>query len=169
MKPPYHKILAEGLCKIPKEEVIESGYSSILAQSDSIEEFIQQRLQSKLEWFNSNKSECEIGENELWQDLILRVLYKQNLGIEEKRDGNVVYKKGKLLITEWQSWCPVLAYCANTGQKTLPVCSVLYHMQYQFLLSKILPGAFFTRDYSKIRPDSCCCREIIFYDSQFNC
>ena len=167
MKPPYPENLGKVLRNICKREVIEKGYAKILEQDDQIEDFIRQRLERKLKWFNSEKPDCTIGDDESWQDMILRVMYKGNLGIEENRDGKVIYKKGSLLIIDWQSWCPVLVYCAHTGQRSVPVCSVLYHMQYQYLLSKILHGAFFTRDYSRIRPDSCCCREIIFYDSNF--
>ena len=95
--------------------------------------------------------------------MVLRVVYKSNLGIEVPRDGQVVCKERSLLIVDWRSWCPVLMYCAHTGQPMTPVCSVLYHMQFQYLLSLVLPGALFTRDYSRIRPESPCCREIIFY------
>ena len=57
-------------------------------------------------------------------------------------------REENLLIVDWQSWCP----CAHKGQPTVPVCSVLYHMQFQYSCRWYCLGAFFTRYYSRIRP-----------------
>lgn len=166
MKPPYPKELDDALEGISQGKVRAQEYAQILDDPVLTADFIRQRLESKHKWYEENKKDFKNGEQESWQDKVLRVVYKGNLGIEVPRNGKVVYSKGNLLIIDWQSWCPVLMYCAHTGQPTVPVCSVLYHMQFQYLLSRILPEALFTRDYSRIRPDSCCCREIIFYDEK---
>ena len=122
-------------------------------------------VDSKRQWFEAHRADCIRRAGESWQDLVLRVVYQDNLGIEVPRDGVVVCREQNLLIVDWQSWCPVLMYCAHNGQPTVPVCSVLYHMQFQYLLSLVLPGSFFTRDYSRIRPGTPCCREVIFYQN----
>ena len=166
MKPPYPKELNEALKNICKGEMTGHEYVQILENPDLTSDFIRQRLASKRTWYEQNQKECKARENESWQDRILRVVYDGNLGIKVPQDGQLVYSKGALLIIDWRSWCPVLLYCAHTGQRSVPVCSVLYHMQLQYLLSLVLPGVLFTRDYSKIRPNSCCCREVIFYEHE---
>ena len=163
MKPPYPKELDDALKNGCHGKVATHEYAEILADPQLTAGFIQERLRSKLTWYEAHRDECVAAAGESWQDLVLRVMYQSNLGIEVPRDGVVVHANENLLIVDWQSWCPVLMYCAHKGQPTVPVCSVLYHVQFQYLLSLVLPGAFFTRDYSRIRPDMSCCREIIFY------
>jgi hypothetical protein len=162
MKPPYPNTLSDALKTAGDGQAGPHEYADILREPELTAEFIRQRLASKRQWFAQKG--CTRSEAESWQDKVLRVVYEENLGIQVPRDGDVVYKHGNLLIVDWRSWCPVLTYCAHRGQPTAPVCSVLYHMQLQCLLSLVLPGALFTRDYSTIRPRASCCREIIFYD-----
>lgn len=166
MKPPYPKDLDNALKSISPRETEIQDYAKILGQPEMIADFVRQRLESKRKWYEQNQKECAARANESWQNRIIRVVYASNLGIKVPQDGKVIYNHGNLLIIDWQSWCPVLMYCTHTGQPLIPVCSVLYHMQFQYLLSLVLPGALFTRDYSRIRPDSCHCREIIFYEEQ---
>lgn len=163
MKPPYPKELDDALKDGCHGKVAAHEYAQILEDPTLTAGFIQERLDSKLNWFEAHRAECTLRTGESWQDLVLRVVYQDNLGIEVPRDGVVVCREENLLIVDWQSWCPVLMYCAHKGQPTVPVCSVLYHMQFQYLLSLVLPGALFTRDYTRIRPGSSCCREIVFY------
>ena len=165
MKPPYPKELDDALKDGCHGKVAAHEYAQILEDPTLTAGFIQERLDSKLKWFDAHRAECTLRAGESWQDLVLRVVYQDNLGIEVPRDGVVVCREENLLIVDWQSWCPVLMYCAHKGQPTVPVCSVLYHMQFQYLLSLVLPVAFFTRDYSRIRPGASCCREIVFYQN----
>jgi hypothetical protein len=167
MKPPYPEKLSEALKDVGHDKPV-VDYAQILKEPELTADFIRQRLKSKRQWFDQwldrNKDRYKRLAAGPWQDMVLQVVYKENLGIQVPDDGKVAYKNGDLLIVNWQSWCPVLTHCAHTGQPTLPVCCVLYHMQLQCLLSLVLPGALFTRDYSRIRPGDPCCREIIFYD-----
>jgi hypothetical protein len=165
VKPPYPQELDEALKDGCHGKVATHEYAQILEDPTLTASFIRERLGSKLKWFEAHRAECTLRPGESWQDLVLRVVYKDNLGIEVSRDGVVVCAEKDLLIVDWQSWCPVLMYCAHKGQPTVPVCSVLYHMQFQYLLSLVLPGSFFTRDYSRIRPGASCCREIVFYQN----
>jgi len=161
-RPPHLDEALKSMCPAGKAK---HEYAQILDDPELTADFVRQRLESKRKWYDDHHGDCAFRPGEVWQDLVLRVVYNENLGIEVPRDGQVVCRSGKLLIVDWQSWCPVLLYCAHTGQPTLPVCSVLYHMQFQYLLSLVLPGALWTRDYSRLRPSSCCCREITFYES----
>ncbi len=163
MKPPYPQELDEALKSGCHGKVAPHEYAQILADPALTASFLQARLDSKRTWYEAHRDECVPAPGEAWQDLVLRVVYQSNLGIDVSGDGVVMSREPQLLVVDWQSWCPVLMYCAHKGQETIPVCSVLYHIQFQYLLSLVLPGAFFTRDYSRIRPGHTCCREIIFY------
>ncbi len=165
VKPPYPQELDEALKDGCHGKVAAHEYAQILEDPALTADFVRARLESKRRWFAAHRAECAPRAGESWQELVLRVMYQGNLGIEVPRDGVVVCSDENLLIVDWQSWCPVLMYCAHKGQPTVPVCSVLYQMQFQCLLSLVLPGAYFTRDYSRLRPGSSCCREIIFYEN----
>lgn len=166
MKPPYSNQLADALKVTQPTACTTPRYAHILRNPKLIADFVGQRLASKRKWYGMNRGDCCLRRGEKWQDMVLRVVYKNNLSVTAPRDGKVICRHGRLLIIDWQSWCPVLTYCAQTGQATVPVCSILYHMQLQHLLSLVLPGALFTRDYSRIRPGSCSCREYIYYDGK---
>ena len=166
MKSPYPEELDNALKSISPCQVEIEDYAQILKQPELTADFVRQRVASKRKWYEENQNMRGTRANESWQDRIIRVVYEGNLGIKVHQDGKMIYSHGSLLIIDWQSWCPVLTYCTHKGQPTVPICSVLYHMQFQYLLSLVLPGALFTRDYSRIRPDSCHCREIIFYKQE---
>ncbi len=126
MKPPYPKELDDALESICQGEATAQGYAQILGKPSLTADFVRQRLASKRKWYDQNKEDCAHRGKESWQDMVLRVVYDRNLGIKVPRDGQLVIKEGSLLIIDWRSWCPVLIYCAHTGQPTIPVCSVLY-------------------------------------------
>jgi len=139
------------------------GYSQIMQDPQRIAEFVLQKVDNKIRWYEQN---CHCYEGKTWpswQDKVLDVFYKDNLSIEVPRDGEVVCKTGHALIIDWKSPCHILESCKQNGDSTVQVCSVLYHVQYQILLSLIDPGLFFSRDYSQLRPDADHCREVIIY------
>jgi len=138
-------------------------YRQILKEPQRIAEFINSRIDSKLAWYQQNRAKYRDRRWPTWQQKVLEVLYKDNLRIEIPKDGKVVCEEGNLLIIEWRSPCPVLDRCKELGCATGDVCSTLYHVQYQALLSLLVPGAFFARDYSKLRPEGDSCIEVIVH------
>jgi hypothetical protein len=139
------------------------GYSQIIQNPQHIAEFVQQKVDSKIKWYQQNHHRYEGRTYASWQDEVLDVFYKGNLSIEVPHDGKVVCKQGNMLVIDWKSRCPILETCLQNGDDTVQVCSALYHVQYQVLLSLIDPGLFFTRDYSQLRPEADHCREVIIY------
>ena len=139
------------------------GYSQIMQDPQRIAEFVQQKVNNKIRWYQQNRHCYEGRTWASWQDKVLDVFYKDNLCIEVPRDGEVIWKKGNLLVIDWKSPCYILESCIQNGNSTVQVCSTLYHVQYQVLLSLIDPGLFFTRDYSQLRPEADHCREVIIY------
>lgn len=138
-------------------------YRDLLSDPGKVAEFINGRIDSKLEWYRENCKKYFGKKWSTWQQKVLEVLYKDNLGIEVPKDGEVVCAKGNTLIIKWKCPCPVLNHCETLGLSTSHVCSTLYHVQYQAFLSLIVPGAFFARDYTKLRPEGDFCIEVIIY------
>jgi hypothetical protein len=136
-------------------------YSGILDDPHKIAQFINERIRSKLDWYKKNSKNYEDKKWPTWQRKVLEVLYEGNLGIAIPRDGEVLSEEDDELIIKWRSPCPILKRCQEFGLSTSHVCSTLYHVQYQALLSLLVPGAFFARDYSHLRPDGDSCIEII--------
>jgi len=139
------------------------GCSEIVQDPRSIAEFVKQRIDSKIRWYQENRHRYEGRMWPSWQDKVLEIFYKDNLSIEVPRDGVVVCRTGNILIVDWRSPCHILESCKQNGDNTAQVCSTLYHVQYQVLLSLIDTGLFFARDYSRLRPKADHCREVIFY------
>ena len=138
------------------------SFSQILQDPQRIAEFVQEKVDSKVKWYQQNRHRYP-GPWASWQDKVLDVFYKGNLSIEVPGDGDIVWKDEDLLIIDWKSRCPILEACVQNGDNTVQVCSTLYHVQYQALLSLIDPGLIFARDYSQLRPSEHHCREIIIY------
>ena len=133
-------------------------YSRIVQDPQCTAEFVQQKIDNKIRWYQENCHRYEGRTWASWQDKVLDVFYKGNLCIEVPRDGQVVCKTDHILIIDWKSPCHILECCIQNGDNTVRVCSTLYHVQYQVLLSLIDPGLFFARDYSQLRPDADHCR-----------
>ena len=136
-------------------------YREVLNNPERIAHFINGRIDSKLAWYRQNREKYHGRTWETWQQRVLDVLYQDNLEIDVRRDGTVLCEEGNLLIIEWRCPCPVLDHCQRLGCSTKDVCSTLYHVQYQALLSLLVPGAFFARDYSQLRPNGDACVEVI--------
>jgi hypothetical protein len=142
---------------------IEDGYSYILHDPQRVSQFVQQKVDSKIRWYQQHHQFYEGKSWASWQDKILDYFYKGNLSIEVPDDGEVICRKGHILIIDVRGRCPILEACVQNGDNTMQVCSTLYHVQYQALLSLIEPGLIFARDYSQLRPDADHCREVIVY------
>jgi hypothetical protein len=136
-------------------------YGGILDDPHKIAHFINERISSKLDWYQKNLEKYKGKKWPTWQRKVLEVFYEGNLGIHIPQHGQVLSEEDDVLIIKWKSPCPILRCCQELGLATSHVCSTLYHVQYQALLSLIVPGAFFARDYSRLRPDTDSCIEII--------
>lgn len=144
-----------------KSLVGDPDYQEVLNNPERIAHFINGRIDSKLEWYRQNREKYDGRTWETWQQKVLEVLYQDNLKIDVRRDGTVLCEEGNQLIIEWRCPCPVLDRCQRLGSSTKDVCSTLYHVQYQALLSLLVPGVFFARDYSQLRPMGDACIEVI--------
>ncbi|HAV42412.1 TPA: hypothetical protein DCX15_00135 [bacterium] len=136
-------------------------YSKILQDPILTTNFIKEKIESKVRWYQENRSRYEGKTWRSWQKKVLEIFYKENLSLEIPRYGEIVYEADCILVIEWRSPCPILESCMKDGVETLQVCSTLYHLQYQVLLSLIDPRLIFGRDYSHLRPYADSCREII--------
>jgi len=90
-----------------------------------------------------------------------RILYERYLGISVPRDGEIVEKTDKRLVTRWWNYCPVLEGCKKFGLDTRMVCKKAYHRPVEVFLSRIHPKLRFDRNYERIRPYASYCEETI--------
>ena len=139
------------------------GFSQIMQDPQRIAEFVWEKVDSKIRWYQQNRHRYEDRPWASWQDKVLEFFYKGNLSIEVPRDGQVICQTGHVLIIDWKSPCPVLESCRQHEDNNVQVCSVLYHAQYQVLLSLIDPRLLFSRDYSQLRPNADSCREVVIH------
>ena len=136
-------------------------YRKVLKNPGKVADFINGRIDSKLDWYRRNMGKYSGRQWPTWQKKVLEVLYEDNLGIDVSKYGRVLREDGNVLIIEWTCPCPILDRCRELGCDTGEVCSTLYHVQYQVLLSLLVPDAFFARDYSQLRPKGDACVEVI--------
>jgi hypothetical protein len=138
-------------------------YSLILSKPESIRKFIKTKVESKKKWYFENQTRFNGRTWKSWHEKVIEIFYKGNLGIKIPEDGKIVHMSENVLIVDIIGPCPILNSCLKKGNNTVQVCSILYHVQYQVLLSLIDPQLLFTRDYSRLRPRVDHCREIIYY------
>jgi hypothetical protein len=141
----------------------EKGYSMILSNPKSIEEFVKTKIESKRRWYLENRDRYAGRHWKGWHEKVIEIFYRDNLGVEIPGEGEVVYMSKDTLIVDLRSPCPILDSCIREGANTIQVCSTLYHTQYQVLLSLIDSRLCFARDYSRLRPMVDHCREIIHW------
>ncbi|MBN2011653.1 hypothetical protein JW960_20150 [candidate division KSB1 bacterium] len=142
-------------------------YGTILSNAELIAQFIHKKTRAKIKWFEQNRARIESLKFNTWQEKVLTLFYQFNLNIDTERFGKRVYQDSACMIYDWQTECPILNKCNEEGVDTLNVCNVLFHTQYQVLLSLIEPGLVFNRDYERIRPYYHSCREIIYFPRKY--
>lgn len=95
-------------------------------------------------------------------DDVLNIFYKGCIGIEIDKDGKIVERTEKKLVTRWWNYCPILEACKKYGLDTQEVCRKGFHKQNQLTLSSIDPRLKFDRNYENgLRPHRSYCEEII--------
>lgn len=141
----------------------DEGYSLIINDPESIKGFVKAKIESKKRWYAENCTRYTTRRWKGWHEKVIEIFYKDNLGVEIPGDGEVVHMSEDLMVIDLKGPCPVLNSCIRNGEDTIQVCSTLYHIQYQVLLSLIDSRLCFTRDYKRLRPRWDCCREIIYY------
>ncbi len=116
-------------------------------------------IEKRIAWLNENLNKIEKTGNPI--DDAYKIFYEIYLGISAPKDGEIVEKTKKKLITRWWNHCPVLEACKRLGLDTREICKKVYHKPTQLFLSKINPKLKFDRNYSHIRPYVPYCEEII--------
>ncbi len=90
-----------------------------------------------------------------------RAFYQRYLGLETPRDGEIVERSPRRMVTRWWNPCPTLEACRALGLDTRVVCRMAYEAPVQALFSRIDPRLRFRRNYDAIRPYAPYCEEII--------
>lgn len=116
-------------------------------------------IEKRLAWLDERLDKIERSGNAVEDGY--RIFYERYLGISAPKDGEVVEKTDKKLVTRWWNYCPVLEMCKKLGLDTRIVCKKSYHKPVQVFLSRINPRLKFDRNYDCIRPYAPYCEEII--------
>ena len=163
MKDKYYQLI---LGKYENKERDFSGlFQAVLSIADEIGlekalEYLERCVIEKREsWLNETLDKLEKTGNAVEDGY--RIFYEKYLGISVPKDGEVVERTDKKLVTRWWNYCPILEVCRKLGLDTRMVCKKSYHRPVQIFLSKINPKLRFDRNYDCIRPYSPYCEEII--------
>jgi len=111
-----------------------------------------------LEWYEKNKG--KIVQKKPLLEHAFDVYYYKHLNLNP-RDVEIVEKSKERIVCRWRNFCEVLEACGILGLDTRIVCKNVYEKPGIMLLKQIDPRLNFRRDYSKIRPYSDYCEEII--------
>lgn len=122
--------------------------------------YLEQCVTEKwLLWLDKNLKNLKKKENPI--DAAYRIFYESFLKISIPKDGELVGKTEKRLVTRWRNNCLVLEACKKLGLDTKEICKKTYHKPAQVFLSRINPKLKFSRNYNCIRPYSSFCEEVI--------
>ena len=95
MKPPYPKELDDAAKNGCHGKVATTSMQRFWRLSSQPASF-RSVWAANSRWYEVHRDECVAAAGESWQDLVLRVMYENNLGIEVPRDGVVVHAKQNL-------------------------------------------------------------------------
>ncbi len=163
MKDKYYQVILEKYQN--KERDFGELFQAVLSIGDEIGlekslEYLERCvIEKRLGWLDESLDKMERTEK-LVEDGY-RIFYEKYLGISVPKDGEVVEKTDKKMVTRWWNYCPVLEVCKNLGLDTRIVCKKSYHKPVQIFLSRINPKLRFDRNYTCIRPYTPYCEEII--------
>ena len=117
-------------------------------------------IEKRLSWIQKNLDKFKLSEDIVWDGF--RIFYNEYLGLQLGKDGVIVYRDNRKIISRWWNYCPVLEACKRYGLDTRVVCKVAYHKPVELFLRKISRRLRFNRNYDNIRPYAPHCEEIIF-------
>ena len=118
-------------------------------------------IEKRISWLNENLERLRTG-NPI--EDALNIFYKTYLGISPEKDGEILEKSERKLVTRWWNKYPILENCEKFGLDTRETCKKVYEKPAQIFLSKINPNLKFRRHYELIRPHAPFCEEIITYE-----
>jgi hypothetical protein len=111
-------------------------------------------------WISKNMERLKRSGN-IFDD-VLRIFYKECVGVQIGEVGEIIERTDKKLVTRWWNHCPILEACKKYGLDTREVCKKAYHLPNQTFLSALDSRLKFNRNYEAgIRPHAPYCEEII--------
>ncbi len=121
--------------------------------------------EKRLRWIKENLKKIKLTGDPI--EDAYNVFYVSYLKISCPKDGEIVRKNKKEIITRWHNKCPILDACKKLGLDTKIICKEVYHRPSQVFLSKIDKRLKFDRNYNHIRPYTPYCEEIIRLEKNF--
>jgi hypothetical protein len=116
-------------------------------------------IEKRLSWLRENMANLQTSGDPLVD--AYRWFYELYLGISAPKDGEIVERSERRLVTRWWNPCPVLEACEKFELDTREICWKAYHQPVQVFLSHIDPRLRFDRNYDRLRPHAPYCEEIL--------
>ncbi|HPI67417.1 MAG TPA: hypothetical protein PKZ16_02655 [bacterium] len=120
-------------------------------------------IQNKILWLEQNLDKIKLTDDPL--ENVIKVFYEAYLGISFGKNGKIIKKTNKELITRCWNKCPVLEACNKLNLDTKKICRQAYHRYAQIFVKRIHPKLKFYRNYNHIRPYTPYCEEKIILNN----
>ncbi len=115
-------------------------------------------------WLQENRKNYASIDSQL--ERAFKAFYEGKLGLNLKRDCELIEASEKRIIARWRNPCPVLEACKALGLDTKKVCKLCYEGPARAFMKRIAPNVFFSRNYSHLRPRANSCEEVLELVSQ---
>ncbi len=116
-------------------------------------------IEKRLTWLTKNLNNLDKTDDPVYDGY--RLFYEVYLGVSTPKDGMIVAKTEREMVTRWWNYCPTLEACERLGLDTREICRKAYHKPVQEFLARINPKLKFKRNYDCLRPHTAYCEEII--------
>ena len=116
-------------------------------------------IEKRLAWLSQHLNTLDRTDDPVYDGY--RLFYELYLGVSIPKDGTIVLKTEREMVTRWWNHCPTLEACNRLGLDTREICQKAYHRPVQEFLSQINPKLKFKRNYDCLRPHTAYCEEII--------
>ena len=143
-----------------KEKIVQQFIREIAAaeKGNDYAEINKRSIKNRPGWYEKHKERLKLEGSDVHKAYALVILEFMELSSEE---APVVYEDDRKIVWRSYNWCPVLEACKRAGFDTRKVCKKGWEKSVQAMIEKINPKLRFTRNYSKIRPYTEYCEEII--------
>ncbi|MFX0116601.1 MAG: hypothetical protein ACFFB3_18780 [Candidatus Hodarchaeota archaeon] len=143
-----------------KNELIQKTLEKIIGakKNENWDQIILDSVERRLTWYKNSITELDLQGSDVKRAYTL--LLVEYLGLKPK-EIPIVKEDSRKIVWRSYNWCPVLEACKRGGFDTKEVCKKGWERSVQVLIEKINPNLRFSRNYSKIRPYTEFCEEII--------
>jgi len=131
--------------------------------SKDLERFNSESTRKRTKWFKDNKGQFDFLTSNPVESAYQLLLHRFGIGEEE---APIVERNNRKVVFHSQNFCPTLEACKILGLDTRIMCRAYNEQSTDALVKQINPNLRFDRNYSKLRPYSEFCEEMIILESE---